>query len=160
MRSPFTGVVFAVELTHDVNVILPLLLASVVAHAFTVLTLKRSILTEKVARRGFHVSREYTVDPLERLCVSDVMTTKVITVKASLSVKELLEGYFLSHRSPRHQAYPVLDEKGDLVGVVTRANLLEDWVAASIRGNGGTVIENYPIITYDLLSREPITVFP
>jgi H+/Cl- antiporter ClcA len=160
MRSPLTATIFALELTHDMNALLPLLTASVVAHMFTVLVMKRSILTEKVARRGFHVSREYTVDPLERLCVSDVMTTKVITVKASLSVKELLEGYFLSHRSPRHQAYPVLDEKGDLVGVVTRANLLEDWVAASIRGNGGTVIENYPIITYDLLSREPITVFP
>jgi len=57
---------------------------------------KRSILTEKVARRGFHVSREYSVDPLERLCVSDVMATKVITVPASLSVKDLLEKYFLA----------------------------------------------------------------
>jgi H+/Cl- antiporter ClcA len=42
MRSPFTGVIFAVELTHDVNVILPLLLAAVVSHAFTVLALRRS----------------------------------------------------------------------------------------------------------------------
>ena len=41
MRSPFTGVVFAVELTHDLNAILPLLLASVIAHAFTVLSLRR-----------------------------------------------------------------------------------------------------------------------
>src|SRR5207302_1680353 len=62
MRSPFTSVVFAFELTHDASVFLPLLVASVVAHAFTVLTLKRSILTEKVARRGYHLSREYAVD--------------------------------------------------------------------------------------------------
>ena len=34
---------------------------------FTVLVLKRSILTEKVARRGYHLSREYAVDPLEIL---------------------------------------------------------------------------------------------
>lgn len=160
MRSPLTASLFALELTYDMNALLPLLTASIIAHMFTVLVMKRSILTEKVARRGFHVSREYTVDPLERLCVSEVMTTKVVTVSAALSVKELLDGYFLSHRSPRHQAYPVLDEKGDLVGVVTRANLLEDWVAASIRGDGAMVIEKYPIITYDLLSREPITVYP
>src|SRR5690349_24514313 len=51
MRSPFTSIVFAFELTHDANVFLPLLVGSVIAHAFTVLTLKRSILTEKVARR-------------------------------------------------------------------------------------------------------------
>src|SRR5437667_8597989 len=52
MRSPFTSIVFAFELTHDANVFLPLLVGSVIAHAFTVLTLKRSILTEKVARGG------------------------------------------------------------------------------------------------------------
>jgi H+/Cl- antiporter ClcA len=159
MRSPLTATLFALELTHDINALLPLLTAAVIAHMFTVLVMKRSILTEKVARRGFHVSREYTVDPLERLCVSEVMTTEVVTVPASLSVKDLLDKYFLSHRS-RHQAYPVVDEKGDLIGVVTRANLLEDWVAASIRGDGAGLIEKYPIITYDLLSREPITVFP
>ena len=73
MRSPLTGVVFALELTHDVNMLLPLLLAAVVAHGFTVLTLRRSILTEKVARRGFHLSREYAVDPLEILFVREVM---------------------------------------------------------------------------------------
>ena len=73
MRSPLTGVIFALELTHDINVLLPLLVASVIAHAFTVLVLKRSILTEKVARRGYHLSREYAVDPLEILFVRDAM---------------------------------------------------------------------------------------
>lgn len=73
MRSPFTGVIFAIELTHDINMMLPLMLAVTLAHGFTVLTLKRSILTEKVARRGFHLSREYAVDPLEILFVREVM---------------------------------------------------------------------------------------
>ncbi|MBV9499209.1 MAG: chloride channel protein, partial [Acidobacteriaceae bacterium] len=49
MRSPFTGIVFAIELTHDFNMLLPLIVASFLAHAFTVLTLKRSILTEKIS---------------------------------------------------------------------------------------------------------------
>src|SRR5205807_9090704 len=57
MRSPFTGVIFALELTHDVNMLLPLMLAVIIAHGFTVLTLRRSILTEKVSRRGYHWSR-------------------------------------------------------------------------------------------------------
>jgi chloride channel protein, CIC family len=73
MRAPFTGMLFAIELTHDTNLLLPLLVACFSAHAFTVLTLRRSILTEKVARRGYHLSREYTVDPLEALRVRDVM---------------------------------------------------------------------------------------
>src|SRR6185369_4030249 len=73
MRSPLTGIVFALELTHDVNVILPLLIAVTVAHGFTVLAMRRSILTEKIARRGFHLSREYAIDPLEILFVREVM---------------------------------------------------------------------------------------
>jgi H+/Cl- antiporter ClcA len=75
MRSPLTGVVFALELTHDWGIALPLLVAVPIAHAFTVLVLKRSILTEKVSRRGFHLSREYATDPLEILFVREVMRT-------------------------------------------------------------------------------------
>jgi hypothetical protein len=74
MRSPFTGVVFAVELTGRFDVILPLLIGSSVAFAASVLMLKRSVLTEKIARRGYHVSREYDVDPLEMAFVEDVMS--------------------------------------------------------------------------------------
>ena len=51
MPSPFTGILFAVELTHDLNVLLPLLVAAVIAHGFTVLTLKRSILQESEPAR-------------------------------------------------------------------------------------------------------------
>jgi CBS domain-containing protein len=75
MRSPLTAVIFALELTHDVNVLLPLLLAVTVAHGFTVLTLRRSILTEKVSRRGYHLSCEYSIDPLEIVFVHEVMRT-------------------------------------------------------------------------------------
>ena len=73
MRAPLTAVVFGLELTHDLNALVPVLLAAVAAHAFTVLALPRSILTEKVARRGLHLSREYSVDPLEILLVRDVI---------------------------------------------------------------------------------------
>src|SRR5262249_31776852 len=90
MRSPLTGVVFALELTHDVRTLPLLLIGSAVAYLFTVLLMRRSILTEKVARRGYHVSREYSVDPLERLSVADVMATEVVTVPASLPVRALL----------------------------------------------------------------------
>jgi chloride channel protein, CIC family len=73
MRSPLTSVIFALELTHDVSVMLPLLLAVTIAHGFTVLTLRRSILTEKISRRGYHVSREYSIDPLEIIFAREVM---------------------------------------------------------------------------------------
>ncbi len=73
MRAPLTGILFAVELTHDYNILLPVMIASFSAHAFTVLTMRRSILTEKISRHGHHLSCEYAVDPLETTFVKDVM---------------------------------------------------------------------------------------
>jgi CBS domain-containing protein len=131
MRCPFTAVVFALELTHDVNALLPLLIASTIAYAFTVLVMKRSILTEKVARRGYHLTREYSVDPLELLSVREVMTANVVTVSPDLTARQVRARYFdKSHR--KHQGYPVIDQGGALIGMITRANFLEQPVSAAI----------------------------
>ncbi|HSY41163.1 MAG TPA: chloride channel protein, partial [Polyangia bacterium] len=60
MRAPLTAMIFAIELSGRFGLALPILTAGMVAHLFTVLVLRRSILTEKVARRGFHLTREYS----------------------------------------------------------------------------------------------------
>jgi H+/Cl- antiporter ClcA len=121
-RSPFTGVIFAFELTHDQNALLPLLIACTSAYAVSVLALRRSILTEKVARRGFHVMREYAVDPLEALFVRDVMSTNVLTLPATRPAAEL--GTILVEPTHRRQRlYPVLDARGRLAGVLGRSEL-------------------------------------
>jgi CIC family chloride channel protein len=121
MRSPFTGIVFAIELTHDMNVVLPLLVASVIAHFFTSLRLKRSILTEKVARRGYHLSREYAVDPLEILFVKDVMRTNIAVLPPDLSRLNLPDSLHASRTEQR--LYPVVGADGNLEGVVARGDL-------------------------------------
>jgi chloride channel protein, CIC family len=124
MRSPFTSIVFAFELTHDANVFLPLLVASVIAHGFTVLTLKRSILTEKVARRGFHLSREYAVDPLEILFVREVMRTNVVVLSAASSLGDIWRLLRVDQRQVQ-RLLPVLNAEGQLVGVLGRGDLSE-----------------------------------
>jgi H+/Cl- antiporter ClcA/CBS domain-containing protein len=122
MRSPFTSIVFAFELTHDANVFLPLLVASVIAHGFTVLTLRRSILTEKVARRGYHLSREYAVDPLEILFVREVMRTNVVVLPSDGTVSEIPELKTADpHRNQR--LLPVVNADRQLVGVITREDM-------------------------------------
>jgi CBS domain-containing protein len=124
MRSPLTAIAFALELTHDVNVLLPLLVAGAVAHGFTVLTLRRSILTEKVSRRGYHMSREYAVDPLEILFVREVMRTKVIALSAATPAVDLAASLHRDDDVRRQRLYPVVD--GDrLLGVIGRSALLD-----------------------------------
>jgi CBS domain-containing protein len=134
MRSPFTGIVFALELTHDVNILLPLMIATVISHGFTVLTLKRSILTEKVARRGFHLSREYAVDPLEILFVREVMRTNVAALPATVTRAQMAQSLHTDHKVVQ-MLYPVVDDGRRLCGVITRRTLQkliqEEWPVSS-----------------------------
>ena len=122
MRSPFTAVIFAIELTHDLEMMLPLLVSTVVAHAFTVLVLRRSILTEKVARRGYHLSREYAIDPLEVLFVREVMRTNVVVLPADVEASKGA-AEVLADSAARQRLYPVADGKRRLLGILNRREL-------------------------------------
>jgi len=76
--------VFALELTNDVAVLPALMVATIAAYATTVMLLRRSILTEKVARRGHHIHREYIVDPLEVANVESIMDRDVPIIPADM----------------------------------------------------------------------------
>jgi len=121
MRVPFTAVIFVLELTHDFNAFMPLFIAVVTAYAFTVLTMKRSILTEKISRRGFHLSREYAIDPLEILFAREVMRTNVVAIPENIAMEELGRRVEASHGT--QHLYPVISRHGDLSGVVTRKDI-------------------------------------
>ncbi len=124
-RSPFTAIVFAFELTHDQNSLLALLVAATVSHLVSVLVLPRSILTEKVARRGFHVMREYAVDPLEATFVREVMDTDVLTLRPDQPVGEVYDALPEGSPQRRQRLYPVLDEDDRMVGMVPWSRVLE-----------------------------------
>lgn len=134
MRSPFTAILFCFELTKDANVILPLLIASVAAYAFTVWAMKRSILTEKVARRGFDIFREYGVDPLERFSVKEVFqpgtpTPEVPVINQEREVPGVFPDETCRAAADRMAAYDVahlkvVSREGLEKGVVTLRDLL------------------------------------
>jgi hypothetical protein len=79
-------------------------LGALIAHGFATIVMKRSIMTEKIARRGYHIYREYGVDPLERHHVDEVMSRTVETIDGDLSVREALAMYFGTTQA--HRAYP------------------------------------------------------
>lgn len=116
MRSPLTATFFAVELTGNTHVLLPLIAACGAAHAFTVLVLRRSILTEKVARRGHHLTREYRVDPFALTRVREVMTTAVETVPATMTLHAAAR--FFTDPKTTHPSFPVVDPNGRVLGIV------------------------------------------
>jgi len=151
MRSPFTGIIFALELTNDVNALLPLLVATVIAHGFTVLVMRRSILTEKISRRGYHMSREYAVDPLEIIFTREVMRTNIVALPAKISQKELAQSINSDRRPLGQHLYPVVDEQDNLLGIATRKDLLKLLQEQCSIGDGyqlAELIEPHPTVAF------------
>ncbi|HWU99407.1 MAG TPA: chloride channel protein [Oxalicibacterium sp.] len=148
LGAPLTAAVFALGLTGDFNALLPLLLATGVSYGFTIMVMRRSIMTEKIARRGLHIYREYSVDPQERSFVGEVMTSDVVTIDSSLTLREVAQRYFGADQ--KHRAFPVLNRKDVLIGVVDRAALEEGMRS---RGEDGTIAELFD-------NRTPSVAFP
>jgi CBS domain-containing protein len=125
MRSPLTGMFFVLELSHDLNALPVLLVGSLAGLAVTVLLLRRSILTEKLARRGQHIVREYSVDVLELMRVGDVMEKDLPTIPEDMTVAELSRRIAAGDPAvSRRQGTLLLNKENKLAGIITRADLL------------------------------------
>ncbi len=122
MRSPLTATFFAVEVTGNTHVLLPVIAACAAAHAVTVLLMPRSILTEKVARRGHHIVREYRVDPFALTRVREVMTSAVETAPATMTLHGAAA--LLTHPATGHPSFPVVDEDRRVLGVIDPPTIL------------------------------------
>jgi H+/Cl- antiporter ClcA len=121
MRAPLTGALFAAELTGRFDALPATIAASAGAYAVSVLLMRRSILTEKIARRGRHILQEYTVDPLEFLQAEQIMTADPATLSGGMQVRAAAA--FFSEAAT-HRSYPVVDDHGRLLGMVSRSDAL------------------------------------
>ena len=146
-RATFAFIVFAFEITHDYNAILPLMLACVIADLIALRCLPTSIMTEKLARRGLHVPGEYEASVLHLVRVGDVMRTDVQPIPAEMTVAELAERIGgqpgAAGTSPSNPALslrdglPISGNDGRLLGIVTQGDLLR---ALEIDPQGKTTV--------------------
>jgi H+/Cl- antiporter ClcA len=148
MRMPFTSILFAVELTDNSSVLPALLITCAAAYGTSVFVMKRSILTEKIARRGLDIFRPYEVNSLEYMPVEKVMTRDILSISGDISVRELASKYFGSEQ--KFRAYPVVDGKGALLNVVDRSEVLA-WLKDDPNGTARLA---------DIIDKEPVVAFP
>jgi CIC family chloride channel protein len=174
--TPLTAVVLAVELTHNSTLLLPLLLASVTAYGMTVLLQKRSILTERLSKRGYHLSREYGVDPLETVMVAQAMHTSVFALSADATRRDAaiwmqkMEERGAEAWSHWQRLFPLLDSERRLVSVLTRTQMMaaarqtdleqplaRDGNAAPVTVSPGDTLRNVAAMMADTkLTRYPV----
>jgi H+/Cl- antiporter ClcA len=132
-RATFTSIVFLFELTRDYNSILPLMLATALAVLVASLVTRESIMTEKLTRRGLRVPSDYHVDIFRTTDVGAIMTVEVETVHRDVLVAEIARRF----QARGHSAYPVIDDDGCCIGIISRSDLLGEgnWTDESAVGS-------------------------
>jgi H+/Cl- antiporter ClcA/CBS domain-containing protein len=146
-RALLTSTIFAIETTMEPHAIIPSLVGCTAAYLVSSLMMRHSIMTEKMARQGVSIPQGYAADFLDLLRVGDVMARGVTFLKASQTLATARE--FLQGNTPEasHQGYPIQDDSGFLVGVLTRRNLLDPKEPPET--TLGDMIRRFPSIVYD-----------
>jgi H+/Cl- antiporter ClcA/CBS domain-containing protein len=168
MRAPLTGAVFAIELTGRLDALPATVAAAGAGYAVAVLILRRSILTEKISRRGRHILQEYGVDPLAVTQVAQIMTPDPETLPATMPIEDVLR--FFSEEA-RHRTYPVINGARQPIGLVSRSDVLrwqvtelEDGASLGDLLSDRSIALAYPdmpsIVVADLMVAEDIGRVP
>jgi len=109
--------------------------------------MRHSIMTEKLARRGTRIRSEYAADFLEQVLVSEIASTDVVSLSADEAVEEVRDRIAARTPGSQHQGFPVVNGRGELVGVVTRRDLLD--LDTEVTTTVGELVSRAPVVIYD-----------
>ncbi len=146
-RALLASVIFAFETTRQPLGLLPLIGGCSASYLVSCLMMRQTIMTEKIARRGVLVPQEYHADPLERILVRNVATSDPATFKANDRVSFARSKLLASDTGFDHQGFPIVNDSGHLVGVVTRREVLDPNLADDAQME--SLIRRFPSAVYD-----------
>ena len=115
VHTPLTASLLLFEMTNDYRIILPLLFSVVVSMLISQQLQKDSVYTLGLARKGIRIQRGRDIELLQAISVEEVMDTEMPTLLVTETLEEATEKLM----ELRHHGLPVVDEAGDLVGVLT-----------------------------------------
>ncbi|HEX3735566.1 MAG TPA: chloride channel protein [Solirubrobacterales bacterium] len=143
-RAPITAVIIVFELTDDYSIILPLMLAVVVATALSRAMSEDSIYTLKLRRRGIDIERPLAQGAFEGLRIGDAMGPPPRPLPAHVGSAEAATLLLAAHRS----ALPVVDEAGELLGVLS-VRVVERAVESGDGADAAALAEALPELRAD-----------
>ena len=134
LRTPIASILIVFEVTGDYGLVLPqmltVVLASVVARRIS-----RETLVERALGPAAHRHAAEPGDPLRHRRVRDAMTT---ALRAPLATQTALEAARVA-AGTRHDQYPVVDEAGRLVGVLSARDLDAAVLAGKLEETAGSL---------------------
>jgi CIC family chloride channel protein len=118
-HAPISAILLLFEMTGNYKILPPLMITCVISVLLVRWMSKYSIYTLKLMRKGIDIDQYKVVDFMESISVSEAMVSNVFTVIQSNTVKNV----GLKIKSTNHRGFPVLDNDGKLVGIVTRKDI-------------------------------------
>ncbi len=118
-HAPVTAILILFELTGNYQIILPLMLATVTSTLISRELSRESIYTLKITRRGVHLQEGKDIDVMQTITVGEAMSRSMDVVSCDLPLDDLAREFERSH----HHGFPVVDQEGRLIGVVTLQDL-------------------------------------
>ncbi|WP_201774076.1 chloride channel protein [Demequina oxidasica] len=113
-RAPITAVIILFELTGEYSIILPLMLAVVVATGASAALSKDTIYTKKLLRRGIDINARKQTSVLSTTTVRKAMDAPPRSLSTEMSLDEASKVLL----STRRRCLPVVSAEGEFVGVV------------------------------------------
>lgn len=145
-RAFLATIVFALETTQQPATLLPLLGGCAAAYLLSSLKMRHTIMTEKIARRGIRVPGEYEADHLDLLWVGESCSRQVISLASGEIIADVRAWLNSGSADAHHQGFPVIDPDGQVLGVLTRRDLLAGQADGS--GSVGSLIRRPPIVVH------------
>jgi CIC family chloride channel protein len=140
-QAPISAIIIIFEMSGNYKIILPLMITCIISTAVVRRFSRDSIYTLKLRRRGIDILSIKDLDLMETIRVSEAMVKDVMTIDENTSVSN--EDLMV------HRGFPVLDSKGELVGMVTRPDINK----ALAKGETETLIK--VIMTKDIIRCYP-----
>ncbi len=141
------SIVFAFETTRQPLGLLPLLAGCSTAYLVALFMMRGSIMTEKLARRGTVLRMEYAADFLQQVSVRQAATRDVATLAGGDSLGRVRDWLASGGPHTSHQGFPVVDENGLLIGVLTRRDLFDAKYLPEMRVR--SLIGRSPVVVYE-----------
>lgn len=112
-RAPITAIVIVFEMTNNYTIILPVMIAVVIATLASYAMSDETIYTEKLSRRGIFLG-PHIADALHTRNVGSIMTPLCETVAVETPLRRLIDLFAESV----HTGFPVVDKDGKLSGII------------------------------------------
>ncbi len=146
-RAMLTCVVFAFETTLQPWAILPARCGCAASYTVATLISRTSIMSEKMHRQGVRVPVEYRADVLAQVLVRDACSGETVVLPADQTVAVTRTWLDSGAPDAKHHGFPIVNDFGDLVGVVTRRDVTDPRVAEGLMLR--QLLKRPPVVVYD-----------